>query len=389
MSTFYIDAKRAFLNRRGLGNYSRDVIRLLTTYAPDNEYCLLTPKYNGHTDSFPNNCAWINTALPKSRCNVILPRGLWRLCPSLWRSYGCTFTIRQRIDTNAKTAQSIYWGLSGEVPYGIRRTGCKVVVTMHDCIFMRYPELYSPTYRALFARKVQYACHVADLIIAISEQTKQDLITFFHADENKIRVVYQGCNNRFREPITEEQIAQAKSRYDLPDRYLLDVGAIEPRKNLLNLIRGIADAGITLPLVAVGGKSAYAEQCRQEAERLGVNLLLRHNVDFNDFPALYKGAEVMCYPSIFEGFGIPILEAMCVGTPVLTSTGSCFAETGGEAALYADPSNPKQIGQQLQTILTDTDVSRQMREKGYRQAERFSDRHVAENMLLALRLLEQ
>lgn len=389
MKSFYIDAKRAFLNQRGLGNYSRDVIRLLTTYAPDNEYCLLTPRYKGNAVSFLQECSWINPALSSDHCQLLLPEGVWRPVPSLWRSYGCTSAIRHLIATESKATQSIYWGLSGEVPLGIRKTGCKVVVTMHDCIFMRYPNLYSPTYRALFARKVQYACRVADLIIAISEQTKQDLMTFFQADEKKIHVVYQGCNNRFREPITEAQIAQAKSRYDLPDRYLLDVGAIEPRKNLMNLIRGMADAVIDIPLVAIGAHSAYAEQCRQEAERLGVNLLLRHNVDFADFPALYKGAEVMCYPSIFEGFGIPILEAMCVGTPVLTSTGSCFAETGGEAALYADPYDPNEIGQQLQKILTDTNVSRQMREMGYMQAQRFSDRCVAENLLLALRSLEQ
>ena len=385
MTTIYIDAKRAFLNRRGLGNYSRDVIRLLTTYAPQNQYRLLTPRYNGNADLFPNDCAWINTALPKSRCNVLQPKGLWRLCPSLWRTYGCTEAIRQLNQQNGGsynpiTAQSIYWGLSGEVPYGIGKTSCKVVVTMHDCIFMRYPNLYSPTYRALFANKVQYACRVADLIIAISEQTKQDLMTYFLADEKKIRVVYQGCNNRFREPITEAQIHQAKSRYDLPDRYILDVGAIEPRKNLMNLIRGMASEEIKLPLVAIGGKSAYAEQCRQEAERLEVKLLLRHNVDFNDFPALYKGAEVMCYPSIFEGFGIPILEAMCVGTPVLTSTGSCFAETGGEAAVYANPNSPQEIGIQLKRILSDNALRVDMVTKGYEQAEKFTDERVAQNL---------
>ena len=370
MTTFYIDAKRAFLNRRGLGNYSRDVIRLMTTYAPENQYRLLTPRTGDHYQSTQA---------------VVTPTGLWRLSPSLWRSYGCTTAIRQRMEADSPASPSVYWGLSGEVPYGIRKTGCKVVVTMHDCIFMRYPELYSPTYRALFARKVAYACQVADLIIAISEQTKQDLITFFKADEKNIRVVYQGCSHRFREPVTDEQIVQAKKRYDLPERYLLDVGAIEPRKNLMNLIRGMADAAIDLPLVAIGAHSDYADQCQQEAERLGVHLLLRHQVDFAHFPAIYKGAEVMCYPSVFEGFGIPILEAMCVGTPVLTSTGSCFAETGGDAALYADPGNPQQIGEQLGRIVQQPALRQQMREKGRVQAERFSDSQVAKNLLLALR----
>ena len=271
-----------------------------------------------------------------------------------------------------------------ELPFGIHRKAVKKVVTIHDAIFLRYPELYSAGYRRMFTCKVQYACDHADLIIAISEQTKRDIIEFFHADERKIHVVYQGCNNRFREPVTAEKTAQVKMLYKLPERYILTVGAIEPRKNLSHLIEAMSHAQIELPLVAIGGKSAYAEQMAQLAQEKGVTLQMIHNLPFEDLPAVYKEAEVFCYPSIFEGFGIPILESMCIGTPVLTSTGSCFAETGGDAALYADPYRPEQIGAQLSRILSDTALRETMRTKGFAQAQKFTDEQVAANLVRAV-----
>jgi len=325
------DAKRYFHNQRGLGNYSRDVVRLMRTYAPD----------------------WQLELVDKS--------GLAR---SFMRVPVC----------------DIYHGLSGELPFGIGRSSCKSVVTMHDAIFIRYPYLYSPTYRWLFTQKVKYACQVADCIIAISEQTKRDMVDYFHADERKIQVVYQGCSNLFRQPVSEEQIQVVREKLNLPEVYLLDVGAIEPRKNLHNLIRAMASKHIDLPLVAMGGHSKYADEAAILAKQLGVTLLLRHQVPFADFPAIYKGALALCYPSVFEGFGIPILEAMCVDTPVLTSTGSCFAETGGDAALYANPLDVEQIGEQLSRIINDNHLREEMVAKGKVQAERFSDQAVAKHL---------
>ncbi|MCQ2330423.1 MAG: glycosyltransferase family 4 protein [Paludibacteraceae bacterium] len=329
------DAKRYFHNSRGLGNYSRDVVRLIREYAPNWEVVLMDK--SGLSRSFMN--------IPP--CDI-------------------------------------YHGLSGELPFTIGRSQARSVVTMHDAIFIRYPELYSPTYRWLFTQKVRFACKAADTIIAISEQTKRDMIEFFHADESKIRVVYQGCSNIFRQPVSAEQIAEVKKKYDLPENYLLDVGAIEPRKNLKNLIQAMAAAKIDLPLVAIGGHSKYADEAAVLAQQSGVTLLLRHGVTFADFPAIYKGAEVLCYPSIFEGFGIPILEAMCVGTPVLTSTGSCFAETGGEAALYANPLDIEEIGAQLNRILTNNHLRQEMVAKGTVQANRFTDEQVAKNLIHVL-----
>ncbi len=351
------DAKRAFSNYRGLGNYSRDVIRLMRTYAPENDYVLF--------------------GVPTSRCDtsgvrVEAPRGGWKMFPALWRSFGC-ITQMDGLD--------IYHGLSGELPYGIHRRSVRTVVTMHDAIFMRYPELYSTTYRHLFARKVQYACEHADRIIAISEQTKRDMITYFHADEAKIRVVYQGCSNIFREPVTGDRMMQISKRRNLPSRYVLTVGAIEPRKNLRNLIEAMSIAQPDMPLIAVGGKSGYAEQMAQLARRRGVRLRFIHNLPFDELPALYKGASLFCYPSVFEGFGIPILEAMCVGTPVLTSTGSCFSETGGDAALYADPLLPEEIARQITAILGKEEIRETMRTKGKEQAEKFTDEKVAQHLI--------
>ena len=355
-----IDAKRAYHNHRGLGNYSRDVIRLLTTYAPEHEYLLFAKPSDHYT--FPHT-------------QTVAPKGLWALMPSLWRSFGCV---------NDLDGVDLYWGLSGELPFGIHRKPVKTVVTIHDAIFIRYPELYSAGYRRMFTRKVQYACDHADRIIAISEQTKRDIIEFFHADERKIRVVYQGCNNRFREPVTEAQQTLVRERYALPAHYILTVGAIEPRKNLQHLIEAMSVSQINLPLIAVGGKSAYAAQMAQLAKERGVDLRFLHTLPFEELPAVYKMADVLCYPSIFEGFGIPILEAMCIGTPVLTSTGSCFAETGGDAALYADPYQPEQIGAQLSRILEDAALRETMRTKGFAQAQLFTDEQVAANLVRAV-----
>jgi len=352
-----LDAKRAYHNPRGLGNYSRDAIRLLTTYAPENDYYLIAKPTERY--SFAGT-------------TTIAPHGLYSHMPSLYRSHGCIDDIR---------GMDAHLGLSGELPFGIGKlTSTRKIVTIHDAIFVRYPELYSATYRWLFTEKVKYSCRVADTIIAISEQTKRDIIEFFGADENKIKVVYQGCNNIFREPINEDDEKKLKE-FGLPGEYLADVGAIEPRKNLGTLIEAVKASGTGLPIVAVGGASRYAEEMKEKARQMNVQLVMLHNFPFKLLPALYKNAIMSAYPSIFEGFGIPILEAMCVGTPVLTSTGSCFGETGGDAALYANPHDAEEMGEMIARIANSKELRDKMIELGYKQAMRFTDERVAKSLI--------
>lgn len=358
-----LDAKRAYHNHRGLGNYSRDVIRLLTNYAPDEEYVLFARPTDTYT--FPHT-------------TTIAPEGLWKLAPSLWRSFGCLHALQNT---------DLYCGLSGELPFGIHRCAVKTIVTIHDLLVFRYPHLYSPGYRKLFAAKMRYATRVADIIIAISEQTKRDIITYLQADERKIRVVYQGCSPIFHEPVTAQKITQVRAAYSLPKKYILYVGALEKRKNLHMLTEALALAHITLPLVLVGNDSSYGRALQQQAAKNGVSINILSGVPQADLPSLYHEASLFVYPSIFEGFGIPILEALTVGTPVLTSTGSCFAEVGGEAALYADPANPGEIATQIKKIMSDPSLREQMIARGHEQAYKFTDEKVAQNLLTIYREL--
>lgn len=359
-----LDSKRAYHNNRGLGNYSRDIIRLLSAYMPEAELLLMNPKASARQIDYDH-------------CEEVLPQGLWRMTPSLWRSMGVCNDIK-------RLQADIYWGLSGELPLGIGKVSCRRMVTMHDLIFMRYPHLYSPTYRYLFEQKNRYALKVADTVVAISEQTKRDLIDLLGADEKKIQVVYQGCHKQFREPISEELCQQIREQYQLPNDYLITVGALEPRKNLEGLLKAIWAAKLDVPVVAVGGQSAYGDEMQMLAGKLGIKLIQLHGVPFQQFPALYKMARVNVYPSLFEGFGIPILESLCVGTPVVTSTGSCFAETGGLAALYADPLQPDDLGEQLRRALSDESLRQQMISQGHLQAEKFTDAAVAKSIINVL-----
>ena len=241
--TIAYDAKRAYLNYRGLGNYCRNLLAQMSRYYGNNRYLLCTPQDKGQ---YP----WLNET-PFER---VLPNGLWQLSPSLWRRCGIPSALRDK-------QVDIYHGLSQELPEGIERLGCKTVVTMHDAIFVRYPELYSATYRHSFLRRNISACRRANRIIAISEQTKRDYIELFGVEENRISVVYQSCHELYWRPVAEETMLRVRKTYDLPDRYILCVGALEARKNQLRLIEAVACSSIGMPLVLVGrGNAEYRAQ---------------------------------------------------------------------------------------------------------------------------------
>ena len=358
------DAKRAFLNQRGLGNYSRTLLAQLKCYYGHNRYILCTPK---DTHQYP----WLSEA-PFEK---ITPQGLWQIAPSVWRRYGITPALKhQHID--------LYHGLSQELPKGIEHVGCKTIVTMHDAIFMRYPELYSATYRASFIRRNQSACERADCIIAISEQTKKDFITFFGVEENRIRVVYQGCNDIYWQDLAPQQLSAVSVRYQLPGSYVLSVGALEERKNHVRLIEAMAAAHIDLPLVIVGrGNERQAQILRETAKRYGVSLQLIENARTEDLPATYRRASVFVYPSLFEGFGIPILEAARCQTPIVTSAGTCFEEIAGEGALYVPPTDEQAIGQAIRETLENSEETNQRMLTALAQTEKFRAENIAHNLM--------
>ncbi|MDR1698832.1 MAG: glycosyltransferase family 4 protein [Prevotellaceae bacterium] len=360
------DAKRAFHNHRGLGVYSRNVIRLLNEFYPENQYFLFNPKRKNNIQ-FPVN---------KNTKEINPESFVGKMLPDWWRSVGCIGQIKD-------LGTDIYHGLSQELPFGIEKTGVKTVVTMHDAIFVRYPELYDRVYPKIFIQKNKYACRVADRIIAVSRQTKSDFIEFFGADASKIDVVYQGCNNIFREKVSEEQKIAVRKKYNLPETFLLNVGAIEKRKNLATIIRAIHQGKIDMPLVACGNKTEYVKEINTliSEYKLENRVFLRYNVDFTDLPAFYALASVFVYPSMFEGFGIPILEALCVGTPVITSRGSCFEETGGKSSLYVHYNNADEMADAIRKVLSDSDLRKKMIVDGQMHAELFTDEKVAGDLM--------
>jgi len=340
------DAKRAFLNNTGLGNYSRDAIRVLSNYYADNKYFLYTPKEKENSSlAFLNDTSNTFVRTPQSLLNKALK--------SYWRSKSIVRDLfNNKID--------IYHGLSHEIPLGIERTNIKTVVTIHDLIFIRYPYLFRTIDRKIYYKKFKSACQRADKIIAISQQTKQDIIDFFFIDEKKIKVVYQGCNSIFHHKISNNIKQEIQKKYNLPKDYLLSVGSIEERKNLLTILKALKE----LPkqkLVVIGNGKAYKIKCLRfiSKHNLSDRVLFLTGLDLTEMAAIYQNAQILIYPSIFEGFGIPILEALFSKTPVITSKDGCFYEAGGLFTKYINPLSIEQMREAIMEILN----SKELREK--------------------------
>lgn len=359
------DAKRAMFNRSGLGNYSRSTIRLLSHFYPDNEYSLFTAKYSQELFQ------------PSDNQIIVKPEpGISARFPSIWRSWRINRSIKnQKLD--------IYHGLSNELPLNIKKAGVKSVVTIHDLIFLRYPEYYPLIDRQIYLLKFRHACKVADKVIATSEATKADIITYFGTDPQKIEVVYQTCDPVFRIPLEEENKEFARKKYNLPEKYILYLGTIEKRKNALTLVKAYLNETIDIPLLIAGKPTDYLSEINDYLKQnpAGNGIIFRHNIETADLPALYQSASLFVYPSVFEGFGIPILEALYSGVPVITSTGSCFAETGGDAALYCDPYDIQQMSNCISSVLNDQGTRESMIKKGFVHSAKFDELHVASNLM--------
>lgn len=275
----------------------------------------------------------------------------------------------------------LFHGLSGEIPRGLGRVKIRSVVTIHDLIFVRYPQWYSYFDRKIYFSKFQYAARHSDRIIAITEQTKQDVVSFLKVNPDKIDVVYQGCNAVFQQPQSGDEMESVVAKLGLPKQFILNVGTIERRKNILTVVKAMKN--IDFPLVIVGRKTPYFDEVKQFVEHNNISnrVYFLQGLELFELAALYKRASVFVYPSIFEGFGIPIIEALYSKTPVISSTGSCFSEAGGEHSLYADYDDVAAFQHHIENVLNDSDLQQKMSEKGWAYAQKFNDENVVNSVM--------
>ncbi len=359
------DAKRAFFNKSGLGSYSRNLLQGLARHHPDNDYILYTPGTN--ESLFEPQPEYFSMEVPK--------RLYHRIFRSYWRSFALS---RQLIQDHI----DIYHGLTHEIPYRFPIKKVKSIVTIHDLIFLRLPHLYRAIDRRIYENKIRYACQTSNRIIAVSKQTAMDIIDFFEINDDKIDVVYQGCNAMFNRvfPQVEKEILRMK--YLLPKSFILYVGTIEERKNLLTLIKALYYGKIDIPLVVIGKHTQYMNRVIEFIEKHSlINIIFCDVVQNQDLPGIYQLADLFVYPSIFEGFGIPILEALYSKVPVITSKGGCFAEAGGTSTLYVDPNNVEEMTAAIKKVLYDRKLQETMRKEGYRHARNFDENKVSSNIV--------
>ena len=373
--TIGYDAKRAVSNGTGLGNYCRTLLNDLGTIDTTDSFRLYVPDL-GRDDlrsqlDMPRNMSFVTPA-----------NKLVKPLRSLWRIKGIVNDLK-------RDGVDIYHGLTGELPLGLSEAGIKSVVTIHDLIFMRCPEYYNPVDVAIYKWKFRNAIRQANRIIAISECTRRDIMELGEIDDSRIHVVYQSCDTRFHLQVSPEQKQDVRARYSLPKRYVLFVGTIEERKNALLAAQALPYLSDDIHLVLVGRQTAYAKTIFSFARQNGLanRIHMLSGVPTSDLYAIYQQAECFVYPSRYEGFGIPIIEAIQSRLPVIACTGSCLEEAGGPDNVYVDPDEPQEMAMAIKSITDNPDAARQIVTRSLDYIRRFENGNVAQEMLNVYRSL--
>ena len=361
------DAKRIVNNTTGLGSYARTLVNDLAEAADDaTELRLYAPD--------AGNRQLRRQVVDSPLITYCYPRHAqlkW-----LWRTHGIVADlVADDVD--------VYHGLSGELPVGISKAGISSVVTIHDLIFLRHPEYYNPVDRAIYRWKFHRAVAEADRIIAISECTKRDIMYYGNVNPERISLIYQSCSTFFKLRESEDKLQDVNARYMLPPRYIVSVGTIEERKNVLLAVKALHRLPEDLSLVIVGRSTAYTEKVRRyiDENRLTDRVLILENVTNADLPAIYQMAEASVYPSRYEGFGIPIIEAIQSGLPVVACTGSCLEEAGGNDSLYVDPDDVYGMADAIAQVLKGAEGREERISRAQHYIERFEGNDVARQMM--------
>jgi glycosyltransferase involved in cell wall biosynthesis len=367
------DAKRLFNNFTGLGNYSRFIVGGLAKTYPDNEYWLYSPRMSGHPETEPFRALPFRVREPHNAVD--------RAFPSFWRSVRLG-AVAQR------DGVQIFHGLSNELP-SAGTASLKSVLTVHDLIYKRFPAYYNYPDRVIYDVKLKRSIKRADKIVAISHQTASDLREFEHVDNDRLVVIQQGCQSAFQAAYSDSEVDQVKSKYGLPDQFVLCVGTMEPRKNAALLIRALSMMSEKVFVVIAGKPTPYAEVLREmvRQKKLESSVRFIYHTPYSDLPLLYRAASLFVYPSVFEGFGIPIVEAIASQVPVIAASGSSLAEAGGPNCMYVNPTNPEELAVTISQVLGDEQLRKTMISKSSEYIRRFEPEPIAEQMMRVYREL--
>lgn len=354
MAILAFDAKRAFCNSSGLGVYSRTLLKSLIKSHPEHQFHLYSPA-NKHkfpeAGDLPHTFHSAPTGTPGA----------------LWRSYLCTREIR-------KSKANIYHGLSNELPMGSMK-GVAQIITIHDLIFLTHPQLYPATDRYFYRKKFASGVKKADEVIAISQTTAKAIKETGLVDPAKITVIIQGCDEAFFSGLSFPRPEWA------PTEYLLFVGNVEKRKDLMTLLKAIEN--IDFPLVIAGGHTPYVKTLEQfiRDKKLDKRVLLPGKVSTEDLHALYQNSKGVVYPSFIEGWGLPVAEALCYGKPVITTKGTSMEEIASGAGLFFSAGDHEQLEFQINQLVTDPDLEQKLSKSAQLKKEEFNPFTAAANYM--------
>jgi len=357
-----LDISRAVGQRTGVGQYAWELMTALARIDEESEYRLYTFFY----DCFPDN--WKDISYPRQH-NVALNelRSSYRSILKRWTNGEDKENLLGDVDIVHSTAYTS--------PL-LHRS--KLVVTVHDMTCYVYPQFHTQENYDFVNQNLHWASRRAAKVIADSHQTKADIQRYLHVPEEKIEVIHLGVSDRFRPDVSAEQVEGVKHHYGIEDEYILAVGSIEPRKNLGRLLvvyrMLVEHLGIAHKLVLLGGAGWRNTSFYELLDCLGVQgrVVFTGYVPDDDVRALYSGACFLAFPSLYEGFGLPILEAMACGTPVLTSNCSSMPEAAGDAALLVDPLDEWDLYQGMERMVLDEELRGELRRRGLQRAKRFS-----------------